>query len=239
MVAILLVGMLAVAIPSLREITSSPPPAAAPATSSPPAPSTSATSPQAATPEPLDGTYSIEIQRAKQLYNGRPSPQPPNVTTWWAIQSSCIPTGCLAAAAMLDGYGHGQAKQGIPPIIMEFSEGQWRSRPDTVRFACIGPNGEANTQTTVQVLTLRPQSTGDLVGALVVTVETNECGQQSAVIRIPAVASRSGDIPPGIKVPNPVTIPKAPQAPATSESPSETPTVTPTTPTTAPSGPGR
>ncbi|RFZ63319.1 Serine/threonine-protein kinase PknI [Mycobacterium marinum] len=238
-VAILLVGMLAVAIPSLREITSSPPPAAAPATSSPPAPSTSATSPQAATPEPLDGTYSIEIQRAKQLYNGRPSPQPPNVTTWWAIQSSCIPTGCLAAAAMLDGYGHGQAKQGIPPIIMEFSEGQWRSRPDTVRFACIGPNGEANTQTTVQVLTLRPQSTGDLVGALVVTVETNECGQQSAVIRIPAVASRSGDIPPGIKVPNPVTIPKAPQTPATSESPSETPTVTPTTPTTAPSGPGR
>ncbi|OOK81741.1 putative serine/threonine-kinase pknI domain protein [Mycobacterium kansasii] len=83
-------------------------------------------------------------------------------------------------------------------------------------------NGAASTQATTQVLSLRPQPVGDLVGEMVVTVHSNDCGQQGAVIRIPAVASRSGDLPPAVNVPDPVTIPENP--PAT------------TTPTTLPSG---
>ncbi|BCI89740.1 hypothetical protein NIIDMKKI_49460 [Mycobacterium kansasii] len=126
---------------------------------------------------------------------------------------------------MLDDNDHTQAKSGVRPLVLEFGQGQWKSRSEAVQFACIGPNGAASTQATTQVLSLRPQPVGDLVGEMVVTVHSNDCGQQGAVIRIPAVASRSGDLPPAVNVPDPVTIPENP--PAT------------TTPTTLPSGPGR
>ncbi len=46
----------------------------------------------------------------------------------------------------------------------------------------------ASAQTTTQVLVLRPQPQGDLVGEMDVTVQSNECGQRAAVVRIPAVA---------------------------------------------------
>jgi serine/threonine-protein kinase len=43
---------------------------------------------------------------------------------------------------------------------------------------------------------------------MTVTVQSNECGQQGAVLRAPAVATRSGDVPPGVTVPDPATIPR-------------------------------
>ncbi|ETW23104.1 serine/threonine-protein kinase [Mycobacterium gastri] len=224
-VVVLLVGLLAVGIAIGRKTTSDHPQAAGPQTSSSAASSMPATGDPAAPPAPLDGTYQIELQRSKQTYDYTPSPQPPDVNSWWAIRSSCTPTGCLAAATMLDDNDHTQAKSSVRPLVLEFGQGQWKSRPEAVQFACIGPNGAASTQATTQVLSLRPQPVGDLVGEMVVTVHSNECGQQGAVIRIPAVASRSGDLPPAVNVPDPVTIPENP--PAT------------TTPTTPPSGPGR
>lgn len=222
---VVLVGLLAVGITIGRKTTGDHPQAAGPQTSSSAASSVPATSDPAAPPAPLDGTYQIEVQRSKQTYDYTPSPQPPDVNTWWAIRSSCTPTGCLAAATMLDDNDHTQTKSSVRPLVLEFGQGQWKSRPEEVQFGCIGPNGAASTQATTQVLSLRPQPVGDLVGEMVVTVHSNECGQQGAVIRIPAVASRSGDLPPAVSVPDPVTIPANP--PAT------------TTPTTSPSGPGR
>ena len=64
------------------------------------------------------------------------------------------------------------------------------------------------------VLTLRPQPQGELVGEESVTVKTNECGQRAAVIRIPTVAFRSGDVPDGVAVPDPLTVTNTP-VPAT------------------------
>jgi serine/threonine-protein kinase len=218
--ALLLVGLLAVGILIGRKTTMTSTQAGSPASASA-APSTPAASTPAVAPVPLDGTFRIEVQRSKQTYNYTPSPQPPNVNTWWAIRSSCTPTGCLAAATMLDD-DHTQAKPNTKPLIMEFGDGQWKSRPETVQFPCIGSNGSASTQSTTQVLSLRPQPQGDLVGEMVVTVQSNECGQQRAVVRIPAVASRSGDLPPAVTVPDPATV-----------------TDTPTAPTTTASGPGR
>ncbi len=66
--------------------------------------------------------------------------------------------------------------------------------------------GSHRRETTSQVLSLRPRPQGDFVGEEEVRVQTNECGQRAAVIRIPAVATRSGDVPPAVNVPDPATI---------------------------------
>ncbi len=63
-----------------------------------------------------------------------------------------------------------------------------------------------------QVLSLRPQPQGELVGEMTVTVQSNECAQQGAVIRAPAVATRIGDVPPAVTVPDPATVPDTPTA---------------------------
>jgi serine/threonine-protein kinase len=136
----------------------------------------------------------------------------------------------------LDDNAHAQEKSpDIHPLIFEFGDGQWRSRPETNKFPCIRPDGSADTQTTTQVVSLRPQPQGDLVGEMVIRVSTDECRQKGGVIRIPTVASRSGEIPPAVNVPNPVSIPP-------SESPASSPTTTAApseTPSTGPVGPGR
>ena len=178
-------------------------------------------------PVPLDGTYRLEVQREKQTFNYVPDPQPPNVPTWWAFRSSCTPTACTAAATQLDDDEHTQAMSpGSSTLVMQFGDGLWQSRPETTQFPCIAGNGIAQTETTSQVLSLRPRPQGDFVGEEEVRVQTNECGQRAAVIRIPALASRSGDVPPAVNVPDPATI-------------SDSPAGNPTPPTATPSGPGR
>ena len=66
-----------------------------------------------------------------------------------------------------------------------------------------------------QVLSLRPQSQSELVGEMTVTVQSNECAQQGAVLRAPAVVTRSGDVPPAVTVPDPATVPDTPTAATT------------------------
>lgn len=223
---LLLVGLLAAGI-AIGRRTSAP----APQAGRPAAPSSTTTgSTPAAAPLPLDGTYRIEVQRSRQTFDTTPTPQPPDVETWWAIRSSCTPTRCLAAATLLNDSDHSREKSpDVHPLLLEFIDGQWRSRAETTKFPCVGPNGQASTQTTIQVLTLQPQSPRELAGELAVTVKTNECSQLGGLIRIPTVASRESDIPPAVNVPDPVTI-----------TPTATPgtTVTTQTPTSRPSGPG-
>ena len=219
--AVLLVGLLAIGIVVGRMTEPTSTQAAGPATTpSAAAPPTSTSPPP---PVPLDGTYRVQVQREKQTFNYVPDPQPPNVDTWWAFRSSCTPTACTAAATQLDDDEHTQPMSpGGDTLVMDFGDGQWQSRPETTQFPCVGPNGIAQIQTTTLVLSLRPRAQGDFVGEEDVTVKTNECGQRAAVIRIPAAASRSGEVPPAINVPDPATV-----------------TDNPTPPTTTPSGPGR
>ncbi len=225
---LLMVGLFAAGITIGRNTSAPAPHAAGPVTSASDTPSSSS-APMAA-PPPLDGTYRIEVQRSRQTFNDRPTPQPPDVGTWWAIRSSCTPARCLAAATLLNDSDHRQEKSpDLHPLLLEFIDGQWRSRAETTKFACIGPNGQASAQTTTQVLTLAPQPQGDLAGEMAVTVKSNECSQLGGLIRIPAVAVRTGDIPPAVNVPDPVTV--TPTTPGT--------TATTRPPTTTPSGPGR
>lgn len=233
---LLLVGLFVAGITVGRKTT---PQAGSPATSASAAPSGAASSSPAtgpaAAPTPLEGTYFIEVQRSKQTFDNTPSPQPPDVTTWWAMRSSCTPTRCLAAATLLDDSAHVQDKSpDVHPLIFEFGDGQWRSQPETLKFPCTSPGGASSTQTTTQVLSLRPQPRGDLIGEMVVSVKTDECRQKGGVFRIPTVANRSGDVPPAVNVPDPVSV-----TPVPSEGPEAPTTTTPPSAAPAPSRPGR
>jgi serine/threonine-protein kinase len=66
---------------------------------------------------------------------------------------------------------------------------------------------------TTQVLSLRPQPQGELVGEMTVTVQSNECGQKGGVLRAPALATVSGELPTAVTVPDPATIPDTSTAP--------------------------
>lgn len=164
--------------------------------------------------EVLDGSYRFDVNRAQQTYNDSPDPQPPNVSTWWAFHTSCTPTGCIATGILLDDTDHqkASAKGGDKPIVLDFHDGAWQSRAETVPFACVGPSGTAAKQTTTQAIWLRMEH-GALRGTMTVTVESDECGQKGAQIQIPAVAARVADVPAGVEVPKPPT--NAPTTPAT------------------------
>jgi serine/threonine protein kinase, bacterial len=163
--------------------------------------------------EALDGSYRVDINRAQQTYNSTPDPQPPNVSTWWAFRTSCTPTACVATGTMLDGNDHQNLNPagGDKPLVLDFRDGAWQSRPDKVTFDCLGPNGAPAKQTTTQAIRLE-QSHGALRGTMTVKVNSNECSQQGATIEIPAVATHVGEVPAGVEVPSAPTI--APPEPA-------------------------
>ena len=154
--------------------------------------------------EALDGAYRIDVNREQQSYNGSPDPQPPNVITWWAFRTACSPVSCVATGAMLDETGHLQLSEagGAKAVVLDFRNGGWQSRPDTMLFACVGPDNAPAEQTTTQTLSLQKDHAA-FHGTMTVTVETNECGQQGATIEIPSVATRVAEVPPGVEVPTP------------------------------------
>jgi serine/threonine protein kinase, bacterial len=209
---VLCVGLLAVGIMIGRRNEATPTQAASPTTSiQASAPAAAPTTSPRNFPGPgeaLDGSYRFDVNRAQQTYNDTPDPQPPNVSTWWAFHTSCTPTGCVATGILLDDADHQRvsAKGGDKPIVLDFRDGAWQSRPETVLFACLGPNGTAAKQTTTQAIRLQKEH-GALRGTMTVTVESDECGQKGAGIQIPAVAARVGDVPAGVEVPNPASKP--------------------------------
>jgi len=216
---VLLVGLLAVGFVIGRKTDTTATQAAHPTTSASAAAGVPTAGIPVAAPVPLDGTYRLEVQRTKETFNYIADPQPPDVNTWWAFRSSCTPTACVSAAVQLDDNDHQQAVS--PPgrqLIMQFGDGEWQSQPEDAQFPCVGPNRIARTQATTLVLSLRPQPGGDLIGEETVTVQSNECGQRSGVMRVPAVLSRSGDVPPAVTVPDPATVTNAPMPPTTTPS---------------------
>ncbi|MEZ0366688.1 serine/threonine-protein kinase [Mycobacterium sp. pUA109] len=180
-------------------------PVAGPAPSAP-VPSPMPTSTTAAEPAPdqlLDGAYQVDVNRAQQTFNDTPAPQPPNVSTWWAFRSSCSAAGCVATGIQLDDTDHQRVSPAAASqlLMLDFRDGAWQSRPQTLRFPCVGPSGAAANETTIQALRLQPQPHGPMHGVMTVTVETDECGQRGGKIEIPAVAGRVGAVPPGVTVP--------------------------------------
>ncbi|GFG76542.1 serine/threonine-protein kinase [Mycobacterium botniense] len=213
---VVLVGVLAVGAGAMREARAPSSRAASPTgpmhLSAPRAVPTSSLPAEPSPQQLLDGLYRLDVNRSQQTFNDTPDPQPPDVSTWWAFRAVCTATGCVATGIMLDDKDHRTASTsgGDKPLVLDFRDGAWQSRPDTVPFPCVGAGGTPDSEITRQVLSLQPQRHGPMRGVMTLTVQTDECGQQGAQFVIPAVAARTGDVPADVSVP----APPAPDAPA-------------------------
>jgi serine/threonine protein kinase, bacterial len=93
------------------------------------APATTGSATNSRTPagSPLDGTYRLNFDLAKQTANGLPNPLPNAKPVWWAFRSSCTSTGCVASGTRLDDNNH-QATSSNPVHTTElhFVDGHWQ-----------------------------------------------------------------------------------------------------------------
>lgn len=166
----------------------------------------------------LDGTYRMEPDLAKQTANGAPDPQPKtsNSTFWWAFRSACRPIGCVATGTKLDVNDHQVASSPADTAELHFVDGHWQKTPVQIQVQfpyCLATDGKsvvASADTEVVTWSLEPQPDGTLRGGITDTALTNECGRQGKVFQAPAVATRTGGVPPGVSVADPATVPAAP-----------------------------
>jgi hypothetical protein len=98
---------------------------------------------------------------------GSPDPQPPNVSTWWALRTACAPNPAWPPGPCFDDADHAKlsAGGGQKPVVLNLLNGAWQSRPETMLFACLGPDGAPAKQTTTQVIWLQ-HAQGALRGAV-------------------------------------------------------------------------
>lgn len=166
----------------------------------------------------LDGTYRLDYNSAKTTVNGTPNPPPDGNnnrenTAWWAFRSSCTPARCIATGTKLDANDHRVPSTPADTDIVRFTGNRWQdSTPRQSQRPyqrCLGTDGKsvvAGTDTEVVAWSWEPQPDGTLRGVSTDTVLTNQCGYRGDVIQTPFVATRTGDVPPGVTVADPATV---------------------------------
>jgi serine/threonine-protein kinase len=96
----------------------------------------------------------------------------------------------------------------------------WQGTPQQERVGCTAPNGQVQaTQQETIAWSLAPQADGTLRGTVTETVLSNECGAKGAVVRVPVVATRVGDVPPGVSLADPTVVANTAAATSTPSSP--------------------
>ncbi|TDK95849.1 serine/threonine protein kinase [Mycobacterium paragordonae] len=180
-----------------------------------PAPSAAVSAPSGRV---LDGIYRLDLNRAKRTTNGTPIRHDGGTTNWWAFRSVCTPGGCAATGVRLDDATHQVADttDGGETDTLKFAAGYWQGASQQIRTSCHQANQTAqNTQQETVALSLALQSDGTLRGVQTETVGSNECGAQGAVLRVPVVATRVGDVPPNLPLSDPAQVMGAAAVPAT------------------------
>ncbi len=186
----------------------------------PAAPAPPAAAPVVATPgKVLDGTYRLDLDRAKRTTNGTPIRHDGGTTYWWAFRSVCTAGGCAATGVRLDDATHQVADTtaGAQNNTLRFVAGYWQGAPQQIRIACRQANQAVpgSTQQETVALSLALQADGTLRGVQTETVASNECGAQGAVLRVPVVATRVGDVPAHLALSDPAQVIGAATVPAT------------------------
>jgi serine/threonine-protein kinase len=154
---------------------------------------------------PLNGSYRLDYDRARQTSNGVIRTNGGS-SSWWAFSSACTATGCAATGTKLDDANHTVAKAtgSGNTGVLHFVDGHWRAEPRQIQVQCrTSRGGPTSTQSETVVTTLAPQPDGALRGVQTQTVQSNECGSRGATLRIPVVATRTGDVPPDVMVADP------------------------------------
>ncbi len=183
-------------------------PPANPALASKPSPPAAVAAPIAGGPV-LNGTYKLDYDQTKRTTNGIGIRHDGAGTNWWAFRSACTSSGCAATGTRLDDATHQAAggPDGGQTDTLRFVGGYWQGAPEQQRVGCTRPGGPAGaTQQETIAWSLAPQSDGTLRGTETETVLSNECGAQGAVVRVPVVATRVGDVPPGVTVADPASV---------------------------------
>ena len=158
----------------------------------------------------LDGAFRLDFDDLKATVNGVPGSEKKNHSTWWAYRSSCsTSTQCIATGTQLDNNNHQVAATGdwADRSVLRFVDGSWRQTPDRTWDPCVS----LKTRVTVMaVVSVKPQAPGTLRGSETDTVIGNECGGSGEVTVTPVVATRIGDVPPGVFVADPADFSDAP-----------------------------
>jgi serine/threonine protein kinase, bacterial len=165
----------------------------------------SAASASAVAAPPLNGTYRLNYDRAKQTSNGVIRNNG-GATSWWAFSSACTTAGCAATGTKLDDSSHQSAKAtgSGNTGTLHFVDGHWQGEPRQLQVQCQkARGGPMATQSETVVWSLTPEPDGTLRGLQTQAVQSNECGSQGATLRIPVVATRTGDVPPNVTVADP------------------------------------
>ena len=163
----------------------------------------------------LDGVYRLDYERSNRTTNGISIRHPGVDTSWWAFHSACTASGCASTGIQLDDINHQEPRttDGGQTDILRFISGYWQGAQQEVRVGCRLPNAlGADTQQETVAWSLAPQSDGTLRGVETETVRSNECGGKGAVLRIPVVATRVGDVPAGVALGEPAQAVLAPVA---------------------------
>jgi serine/threonine-protein kinase len=167
----------------------------------------------------LDGTYRLDYNYAQQTNQGAPSPppatQPQTETFWAAYRSTCRSTGCVATGIGLDKNNHQIAATPSGTTEYHFVEKHWQRVPirDRVQYdqcSLVEDKRVPGSDTELFTISMEPQPDGTLRGLRTNTVLTSECGLQGFVRQTPFVATRIGDVPPGVTVADPATVTAAP-----------------------------
>lgn len=165
----------------------------------------------------LNGTYQLTYDRSKRTTNGVPIRHSGADTNWWAFRSVCTTNGCAATGTQLDDSNHQVAgtTDGGQTDTLRFVGGYWQGAPVQERVGCKLSNGQVSaTQLETVAWSLAPQADGTLRGTETETVLSNECGAQGSVVQVPVVATRTGDVPPGVNVADPTQVINASTTPA-------------------------
>jgi serine/threonine-protein kinase len=157
----------------------------------------------------LNGTYQLTYDRSKKTTNGVPIRHDGATSDWWAFRSVCTTNGCAATGTQLDDATHQVASttDGGQTDTLRFVGGYWQGAPQQERVGCRLSNGQVSaTQQETVAWSLAPQADGTLRGTETETVLSNECGAQGAVVRVPVVATRAGDVPAGVNLADPAQV---------------------------------
>lgn len=163
---------------------------------------------------PLDGLYRLDYLTAERKSNGTAAgwdPDPERDTRFWAFRTACDESRCSATGVGVLNNDHAAAR--VPPVtaVLHYVDGMWQQEPAVEKenqHTCIDADGSVGPgQNTEQdVWSLEPQSGGIFRGTQVTTILSGECGLMGLVLDLPLIATRIGDVPPGLDLADPATV---------------------------------
>jgi hypothetical protein len=152
--------------------------------------------PKAKSAAVLDGVYRLDFDLRRQLRNGAPDVGKPFAQVY-AFRSNCDGDKCIAVGRRLRDDDRTQPAE-QPVVVLDFVNGQWVATIGG-KSACGGGHSPV-----LQSWSLKPGADGKLTGTRRLAFFSLECG---SAYEQPVTATRTGDVDPGLTMPDPAKEP--------------------------------